>query len=190
MVVQGLEEARRLAYNNRPNGFRVLFALDDCESLGVVCASHKSSLPPPPPAVAASMGALVAPKIRAGDLLLLSGTTLFAWDGAAGGSPLPRFVELVMVLDAKRKNTGPRQKRELSPEYVSATPNALFSLPSSHIHAIRGVLAGTGTTCSRWVTAAITPSRQRCPIGLPVCRPSSRPSVGGTTPWRPWRLMV
>jgi hypothetical protein len=82
-------------------GLRVLWVLDDCDKLGAVTGSHKSSLPPPTPAVAAEMKALVPLALRAGDLLVAAATTLLAWlpDPAASAAGAPRILELVLCLD-------------------------------------------------------------------------------------------
>ena len=85
------EDLRRLAYEvglvpERTalcKGFRVLYVLEDTDGLGIAWCSHKSAKPPPPPATAAAMGALPPLLLRAGDLIVLAGTTLTAWQPGA-----------------------------------------------------------------------------------------------------------
>jgi hypothetical protein len=105
------EDVRRLAYEigmyparrAQVKGIRVLWVLEDTDALRVVAASHKSSSPPPPPAVAAEMGAMDAPSLRAGDLLLLAGTTLMAGQQAQQGAAATaaRVVEVVLEWDSR-----------------------------------------------------------------------------------------
>ena len=100
------EDLRRLAYEvglvpERTalcKGFRVLYVLEDTDALGVAWCSHKSAKPPPPPATAAAMDALVSPPLRAGDLVLLAGTTLTAWQ--PGDEP-GTILELILEHDSR-----------------------------------------------------------------------------------------
>ena len=100
------EDLRRLAYEvglvpERTalcKGFRVLYVLEDTDALGIAWCSHKSAKPPPPPATAAAMGALPPLFLRAGDLIVLAGTTLTAWQPSAEPAAI---LELILEHDSR-----------------------------------------------------------------------------------------
>ena len=127
------EDVRRLAYEigmypaqrAQVKGIRVLWVLEDTDALRVVAASHKSSTPPPPPAVAAEMGAMDAPSLRAGDLLLLAGTTLMAWQPAAAAA---RVVEVVLEWDSRSADWVDIKKRRPDGAVDLAPPPPEFFL--------------------------------------------------------------
>ena len=76
----------------------MLYVLEDTDGLGIAWCSHKSAKPPPPPATAAAMGALPPLLLRAGDLIVLAGTTLTAWQPGAEPAAI---LELILEHDSR-----------------------------------------------------------------------------------------